>query len=145
MIRVLVVDDSDAVRQMICRILYMHEEFRVVADASSADSAIEKARRHKPDVVLLDISMPGLNGLQAISLIKNAAPHTEILMVTQHNSKFVVREALSAGARGFLNKTDIVAEVYDAVIAVFLKNRFLSASVRNAECDSLVVLPTRNL
>lgn len=135
MIRILVVDDAEVVRKAIVRVLSTHPECRVVSEASNAGAGIEEAKHHQPDVVLLDISMPEMNGLQAISLIRSAAPHTEILMVTQHDNRFFVREAFAAGARGFLNKGDLGTELADAVSSVFLKNRFLSSRVRTLEID----------
>jgi DNA-binding NarL/FixJ family response regulator len=140
-IRILVVDDAEVVRKAICRILSTHPECQVVSEASNAGTGIENARRHQPDVILLDISMPEMNGLQAISLIRNVAPHAEILMVTQHDSRFFVREAFAAGARGFLNKSDLGAELANAVSSVFLKNRFLSKSVTPVSSSRTVKNP----
>ena len=75
-IRVLIVDDAPLVRKRLCLMLSEHPEFEVVAEASSASEAIEKAKQCQPDVVLLDIAMPELNGLQATKLLKNVAPQT---------------------------------------------------------------------
>ena len=121
-IRVLVVDDSELVRKRLCLMLAKHTEIQVVAEAASALEAIEKVKQYQPDVVLLDIAMPELNGLQATSLLKNVAPQTEILIVTQY----------AAGARGFLKKSDAGAELVQAVTAVFTKKQFLSKSLRAA-------------
>jgi len=129
-IRILVVDDAEVLRRVICRALSAHPECQVVSEASNVISAIEKAKEHQPDVVLLDISMPDLNGLQAIPWIKKVAPRSEVLIVTQHNNRFFVREAFAKGARGFLSKGDLGAELHEAVIEVLLKKRFLSTSVR---------------
>jgi len=129
-IRILVVDDAEVLRRAICRALSARPECHVVSEVSNATSAIEKAKEHQPDVVLLDISMPDLNGLQAIPLIKKVAPRSEILVVTQHSNRFFVGEAFAQGARGFLNKSDLATELYEAVIEVLLKKRFLSTSVR---------------
>ena len=130
MIRILVVDDAEVLRRAICRTLSARPECQVVSEVSNVISAIEKAKEHQPDVVLLDISLPDLSGLQAIRLIKKVAPRSEILIVTQHNNRFFVGEAFAQGARGFLNKADLGAELYEAVIEVLLKKRFLSTSVR---------------
>jgi two-component system, NarL family, response regulator NreC len=129
-IRILVVDDAEVIRRVICRALSARPECQVVSDVSNVISAVEKAKEHQPDVVLLDISMPELNGLQAIPLIKKVAPRSEILIITQHNNRFFVGEAFAQGARGFLHKGDLGAELYEAVIEVLLKKRFLSTSVR---------------
>lgn len=130
MIRILVVDDAEVLRRAICRALSARPECQVVSEVSNANGAIEKAKEHQPDVVLLDISMPDLNGLQAIPLIKKVAPRSEILIVTQHNNRFFVGEAFAQGARGFLNKSDLATELHEAVIEVLLRKRFLSTSVR---------------
>ena len=126
MIRVLVVDDIQLIRERLCAILSEHSEFVVVAEASNGREAIEKARKYQPDVVLLDISMPDLNGLQAAPLIKQAAPAAQILIVTQHNSHFFMRAAFAAGALGFLEKKDAGSELLKAVKAVFSKKAFVS-------------------
>ena len=82
-IRILVVDDAQVVRKRLCLMLAAHPEILVVAEASSGSEAIEKAKQYQPDVVLLDIAMPELNGIQAAPLQKNVAPQTEILIATQ--------------------------------------------------------------
>ena len=128
-IRVLVVDDNESVRELICTILAWHSEFKVVGQASSASEAIDQAKQLQPDVVLLDISMPDLNGLQASPLIKSAAPQTEIMIVTQHANPFFMREAFAVGARGFLTKSDAGAELATAVREVFSKRKFVSKSL----------------
>ena len=128
-IRVLVVDDAKLIRERICLILAEHPEFKVVAQASNAAEAIKHAKEFQPDVVLLDIAMPNLNGLQASPLIKSAAPQTEILIVTQYVNSFFVREAFAVGARGFLTKSDAGAELATGVREVFSKRKFVSKSL----------------
>jgi two-component system response regulator NreC len=129
-IRILIVDDARLVRERFCLMLGVQPEFQVVAEASSVWEAIDKAKLHQPDVVLLDISMPELNGLQAIPLIKNVAPQSEILIVTQHDNQFFAREAFALGARGFLRKSDAGAELLKAVTDVFSKKRFVSKTLQ---------------
>ena len=126
-IRILVVDDHELVRRAICDILDRHSDLQVVGDASDGNEAIRKAEEYQPDVVLLDISIPELNGLQAAPLIVKAAKNTEILIVTNHEQPFVVREALEAGARGFLLKSDIAREMVTAIRQVHQKKRFVSS------------------
>ena len=130
MIRILVVDDAQLVRKRLCLILAEHPEFQVVAEASSASEAIEKAKQYQPDVVLLDIAMRELNGLHATPLLKRVASQTEILIVTQYHNRFFVREAFAAGARGFLRKSDAGAELVTAVTDVFSKKTFISKSLQ---------------
>ena len=127
MIRVLVVDDAQLFREQVCRILRGYTAFKVVAEAGSVPKAIEKAKSYQPDVVLLDVRMADLNGLQAIPMIKSAAPQAEILIVSQYDA---AREAFAAGARGFLAKSDAGAYLPEAVTEVFLKNKFVSKSLQ---------------
>ena len=132
MISVLVVDDIQLIRDRLSAILSESSEVVVVGEASNGWEAVEKARKHQPDVVLLDISMPELNGLQAAPLIKQAAPLTQILMVTQHNSHFFVRAAFAVGVLGFMEKKDAGTELLKAVKDVFSKKTFVSKGLQFA-------------
>lgn len=129
-IRVLIVDDSQLIRETLSAILSQHPEFVVIAEASNGWDATDKARQFQPDVVLLDIGMPELNGFQAAPLIKNAAPATAILVVTQHNNPFFIRQAFAVGALGFLEKGDAAIELHTAVNHVFSKKTFVSKSLQ---------------
>jgi len=135
-IRVLVVDDSQIIRERLSAILSKHSDFAVVAEAANGWDATDKARQFQPDVVLLDISMPELNGFQAAPLIQNAAPAAAILIITQHNHPYFVREAFAVGALGFLDKGDAGLELYRAVNDVFLKKTFVSKSLHLPVVDS---------
>ncbi len=128
-IRILVVDDHELVRRGICNLLSLEDDLHVVGQASSGYEAIRKAEEYQPDVVLLDISIPELNGLMAAPLIKKFAPRTEILMVTNHDNPFFVREAFVVGARGFLIKSDIAQELIRAVRQVYSKKKFVSKNL----------------
>ena len=130
MISVLVVDDSQLIRKRLSTILFESSEAVVVAEASNGWEAIEKARKYQPDVVLLDISMPELNGLQAAPLIKGAAPAAQILIVTQHNSQFFLRAAFAVGVLGFIEKGNAGTELLKAVKDVFSKKTFVSKSLQ---------------
>jgi DNA-binding NarL/FixJ family response regulator len=105
-LKILVVDDEKAVRSALSRLLRTQPGWEIVGEASGGSEAIGKARDLQPDVVILDISMPDMNGLEAAPQIKKAHPATEVLIFTQHESEFLVREAQSAGARGYLLKSD---------------------------------------
>lgn len=129
-ISVLVVDDSQTIRERLSAILSESSDVIVLAEASNGWDAIEKARKHQPDVVLLDISMPELNGLQAAPLIKHAAPAAQILIVTQHNSHFFIRAAFAVGVIGFMEKKNAATELLGAVKDVFSKKTFVSESLQ---------------
>ena len=130
MISVLVVDDIQLIRERLSAILSESSEVVVVAEASNGWQAIENARKYQPDVVLLDISMPELNGLQAAPLIKQAAPAAQILIVTQHNNHFFIRAAFAVGVLGFMEKSSAGTELLAAVKDVFSKKTFLSKSLQ---------------
>ena len=131
-IRILLVDDHEVLRSNIRRLLAVDSDFSVVSEACSGFEAVRKAEEHQPDIVLLDISIPELNGLQVAPLIKKVAPTSEILFVTQFDNPFFVREAFAAGGRGFLTKSDVGAELLTAIRTVYLKKEFVSHSVGNA-------------
>ena len=103
----------------------------VVSQASTGREAVARAEQHQPHVVVMDISMPELNGLAAAPLIKKVAPSAEILIVTGHATPSVLREAFGAGARGFLSKNDIATDLIQAVRAVHSQQQFLSTAVKN--------------
>ncbi|HST11727.1 MAG TPA: response regulator transcription factor [Terriglobales bacterium] len=134
-IRVLVADDHELVRQHICTVLGANTDMEVVSQAASGYEAIHQAGEHQPDVVLLDLNLPELNGLLAAPMIKKAAPRAEILIVTSHHSLYFVRAAFKAGARGFLSKADIHPELIDAVRQVHAKQRFVGRNSRTAAAD----------
>jgi DNA-binding NarL/FixJ family response regulator len=112
-LQILVVDDSEAVRKAICKILSALPELQVVCEASDGSEAVSLARQHRPDLVLMDISMPGTNGLEATRLIKHELPKTKIIILSQHRSGIFMREASAAGADGYAAKDarELIAEV----------------------------------
>lgn len=104
-LRILIVDDEKAVRSALVRLLGTRGEWEVVGEASDGAEAIGKAKQLHPDVVIMDITMPEMSGLQATPEIKKAIPSAEILMFTQYDSTQMVREAQNAGASGYLLKS----------------------------------------
>jgi DNA-binding NarL/FixJ family response regulator len=131
LIHILVVDDHEILRRNICNLLMTEMDLDVVSQASTGREAVARAEQHQPHVVVMDISMPELNGLAAAPLIKKVAPSAEILIVTGHATPSVLREAFGAGARGFLSKNDIATDLIQAVRAVHSQQQFLSTAVKN--------------
>ena len=129
LVRVLVVDDFDPWRQQICSILRARPELRVVAEAADGLKAVQKAQELKPDLILLDIGLPNLNGLEAANRICQVAPGTKIIFVTQYSDKDVLRAAQSNGALGYVLKADAASELLAAVAAVLGGYQFLSSGV----------------
>src|SRR6202000_2681146 len=134
-IRLLVADDHEIVRKGIRCVLKAQPGWQVTAEASDGREAVEKAREMKPDVTVLDISMPSLNGLEAArERIKNDA-RAKILILTQHESDPLIREVLDAGARGYVLKSDASRDLITAVNAVRSNKTFFTAKVAQIVLD----------
>jgi DNA-binding NarL/FixJ family response regulator len=126
-IRILVVDDHEVVRRHLCRVIQSQPDMEVVSEAGDGKHAIESASELHPDVILLDIGLPGLDGFTTARHIRSVAPTSEILFVSQHDTTQMVREALRAGARGYVVKVDALNELVPAVHAVSEKKQYISA------------------
>jgi DNA-binding NarL/FixJ family response regulator len=116
--RILITDDHALVRRGLRAMLAAHSEWEVCGEASDGQEAVQKAMELKPDVVLMDISMPELNGLQATRQIREVLPQTEVLMLTMHDSHEIIRAARAVGARGYLVKSDSESHLIEAIRAV---------------------------
>lgn len=119
-LRILLVDDHEVVRRGLSVLLRAKPDWEVCGEASNGREAVEKALKLNPDVVILDVGMPNLNGLEATRQIVKAKPEIRILILTLHDSDTLVQEVLNAGARGFLLKSDAARDLVTAVEA--LKN-----------------------
>ena len=108
MLRILLADDHDIVRRGLKDLLEQHAGWQVCAEASTGREAVELALQHRPQVAVIDLSMPELNGLEATRRIGQTLPDTEVLIFTMHESEELIREVLGAGARGYLLKSDAV-------------------------------------
>jgi DNA-binding NarL/FixJ family response regulator len=122
-IRILVVDDNPAVRRYLRSVLEQHGGWRVCDEARNGQEAVERFRQVRPDVVVLDFQMPGMNGLDAARIISQLSPDTPILMVTLYLSKQLSEEARKVGIRGACTKTDI-GRVVDAVGALLREETY---------------------
>ena len=128
-LRILIADDHEVARQGIRALLESHPGWEVCAEAKDGREAVELATNSKPDIVLLDIGMPNLNGLDAARQILAMSPAIRILILTMHDAEQVVREVLAAGARGFVLKSDAARDLVAAVDALQHRRTFFTTRV----------------
>ena len=129
MISILIADDHEVVRRGVRALLEAEPDMQICAEAANGRDAVHKAAKHKPDVAVIDIAMPELNGLDAARQIRLATPTCEVLILTMHASEEMAREALAAGARGFLLKSDAGHDLIAAVHSLHHHRPFLTPSV----------------
>jgi DNA-binding NarL/FixJ family response regulator len=126
---VLVVEDYEPFRRFVCSTLSKKTELQVICEASDGLEAVRKAEELRPDLVLLDVGLPTLNGIEAARLIRKLSPESRILFVSQESSVDVVQEALRSGALGYVAKTHAGFELLAAVEAVCHGSRFVSSGL----------------
>src|SRR5271155_2144569 len=128
-IRVLVVEDFAPFRQFIGSALAKRCDLQIVGEAADGEEAVQKAKELQPDLILLDIGLPTLNGIEAAQRIRQVAPESKIIFVTQESSADVVQKALNSGAQGYVVKTKAATELLAAAEAVLKGKRFLSSGL----------------
>jgi DNA-binding NarL/FixJ family response regulator len=128
-IRVYLIDDQAMIRAALRSFLGARPDLEVVGTSGDARKAMEEIPSLRPDVIVLDISMPGLSGLDALPLLRKAAPRTRVLMLTHHEGETFVQQALGAGADGYLSKDSDPAELAIAIAAVQRGDPFVSPRV----------------
>lgn len=126
-LRILIADDHDLIRRGVKSLLEMHAGWKVCAEASKGPEAVEKVEQLKPDVVIIDVCMPELNGVEATRQIRKVSPRTEVLILSVHHSEHLIREILDAGARAFVVKTDCDVDLVRAVDALGQHKPFFNA------------------
>ena len=137
-IKVLIADDHVMVRQGFMLLLNAQPDIEVVGEAADGNEMVELTENLHPDVVLADISMPNLNGIEATRLIHQRNPEMPVVMITIHTSSSYVVRALRSGARGYVVKNDDFQHVIQAIKAVILGQRYLSSSVSEQIIDAVV-------
>lgn len=137
-LRLLIADDHEIFRAGLRALLEVQPGWRVVAEAADGRDAVKKAAETRPDVALLDIAMPFLNGLEAAQEIAQTCPRTKIVMLTVHDSDAMINEVLAAGARGYLFKSDAASDLVTAVNAVQGDGTFFTAKVADIVLTSFI-------
>jgi len=130
-LRILLADDHEIVRRGLCALLQNHEGWEVCGEAIDGRDAVEKAKQLKPDVIVLDVGMPNLNGLDATRQLVQYDPNFKVIVLTITDSDQVIREALDAGARGFVLKSDAARDLVSAVEALQRKRMFFTPRVND--------------
>jgi DNA-binding NarL/FixJ family response regulator len=125
-VRILVVDDFALFRQFVVELLGKRPELQVVGEASDGLEALQMAVELRPDLILLDIGLPSLNGIEVARQMRSLVPESKIIFLSQESSADVVQEALSLGARGYVTKTKAPADLFAAVEAVLSGKTFVS-------------------
>jgi DNA-binding NarL/FixJ family response regulator len=125
-IRILVVDDYGNWRRQVRLLLRGRSEWQVICEASDGLEAVQKAEKQQPDLILLDIGLPKLNGIEAARRIRKLSPHSKIIFLSQDNDPDIVQEALSTGAVGYVCKAHAQSELLPAVEAVLADKQFVN-------------------
>lgn len=138
MLRILLADDHEVVRRGLREQLGAHDGWEICGEARDGREAVKLALKLAPDVAVIDLSMPELNGLEATRQIRREMPRTEVLIFTMHETEQLIREVLSAGARGYVLKTDISRHLTNAVEALSHHKPFFTARVSEALLDAFL-------
>lgn len=128
-VRILVADDHEVVRHGVKNLIESEEDFEVVAEAVCGRDAVELCEKKKPDIAVLDLGMPGLNGMEATRQIRKVRPETKILIFTMHETERLVQEVFQAGAQGYVLKSDAGKHLIHALRTILLGQHFFSSKV----------------
>ena len=131
-IKILVVDDHAIMRDGIRALLSLHDDVEIVGEASEGKEAVDKAQEFAPDVIVMDIAMPGMDGLEATRRIRKRSPAVKVIVLTQYDNKEYVLSTIKAGAAGYVPKRALGSELVSAIRAVHRGDSFLYPSAATA-------------
>jgi DNA-binding NarL/FixJ family response regulator len=134
-IRVLIADDHELIRQGVRSILHSERDAQVVGEAVTGLQAVEQTQKLKPDVVVMDLAMPELDGIEATRQIRAANPSTQVIVLTMHDSEIMVRRVLNAGAGGYVLKSELANKLKTALRVVYRGRRYLSRQMSERLMD----------
>jgi DNA-binding NarL/FixJ family response regulator len=138
MIRILLADDHNVVRKGLRGTLEEYADWNVCGEASNGREAVRLALELKPDIVVLDLTMPELNGIEATRQIKKSLPQAEVLIFTMHETEEMILSAFEAGARGFVLKSDDELELVEAIKVISRHKTFFTPAASEALLDNLL-------
>ncbi len=137
-IKILVADDHNLVREGIVSLLKNYDEFEVVGQSADGAAAVKLAKDLQPDVVIMDLSMPVLNGLEATYQINRDVPESKVLILSQHENEEYVIEVLKAGASGYILKSSVSEELVNAINRIIKGEKFFSSSISKMIMDDYI-------
>jgi len=140
-IRVLIAEDYPQFRRFLVSALQKRPEFQIVSEVDDGSHAVLKAQELQPELILLDIGLPTLNGIEAAKQIRRLSPHSKILFISQESSPELIQVALQAGAQGYVLKIDAGVDLNPAIDAVLREQNYLSRSIARRESDEVSPLP----
>jgi DNA-binding NarL/FixJ family response regulator len=143
--RILIVEDDQEIRNSFSLIVNSSQKFMVINSYGNCEDAIENLNRDKPEIVLMDIELPGMNGIQGTKIIKDKSPHTEIVMVTVYEDSELVFEALKAGASGYITKSANYMELLSALEEISKGGAPMSSRIARMVIDNYHVNPNSPL
>jgi len=137
-VQILLADDHEVVRKGLRALLEAQPGWKVIAEATDGREAVEKATDMHPDVAIVDIGMPSLNGLEATRQIVKKAPRTRVLVLTMHDANPLIQQVVKAGARGYVLKSDVASDLVSAVEALCRDQTFFTSKVSQVILDRYV-------
>lgn len=137
-IRIVIIDDHTLLRQTWSFILNLEDRFSVVGESDSAEKAIELCGALRPDIVMLDINLPGMNGMEAVPLIRKFAPATKIIGVSLHTQPIYARKMIKMGATGYITKNSSKEEMMQALTEVHAGRKFICKEIKTILSESLL-------
>ena len=137
-ITILIADDHTLVRETWSYILNTDERFKVVAESGSGEEAVEMARQLRPDVVIMDINLPGMNGIEATQLIRKYSPASKILGVSLHTQPTYARKMIQKGAMGYVTKNSSREEMFRAITEVQQGRRYICDEIKNILSEQVI-------
>jgi len=130
-IRIVIVDDHTVVRQGLRLFLKLEPDFEIVGEASNGRQAVHEVKKLRPDIVIMDIAMPELNGIEATSYISKTCPEAQVIMLSVYDNTEYIFEAFKAGAKGYILKESVGEELVKAIRRVHSGNKYLSKEIAN--------------
>ncbi len=137
-IKVLITDDHALIREVWSYILNSDPRFQVVADCGSGEEAIEAVKTLKPNVVLMDINLPGMNGIETVGQIRKYSPLTKILGISMHTNSVYVKKMMQMGASGYVTKNSPREEMFKAIVEVSSGRRYICAEIKNLFLEKMI-------